>query len=342
MMGKKKTDAEYRTELKEKHPDIEVLTFYAGTKTKLKFKHLTCGTEWWALPNSVLNSKIGCPFCNRMQINKDKIPSLASMLKELEEVWHGLIQYVCGYEKYRTKCTWRCVLDGHVWDAPPSRVLRQKKGCNICSHKIHDDKLTTPFEERLEQVKEIHGDAIKCLSDGSDYENVKSRCDWHCNECGYEWDSTMNNVLRGCGCPMCSIHSMERPVLELLKKKNINPIHNRGIKGCKLNKYHLKFDFIIETKNGTLIIETDGQQHFNPIHGKEKLITQKERDECKNKFCKDNNIILIRVTSSHNRIWGTPRHLIMVELFDLINKGISDNGEVNLDVFRPYDFNRTI
>ena len=342
MTGKKKTDAEYRTELKEKHPDIEALTFYAGAKTKLKFKHLPCGTEWWALPNSVLNSKIGCPFCNRMQINKDKIPSLKSMLEELEEVWHGLIQYVCGYEKYKTKCTWRCVLDGHVWDATPSRVLRQKMGCIICGHKIHDDKLTTSFEERLEQVKEKFGNKIKCLTKKEEYENAKTMCLWYCTECHCTFRLTMNGLLHRNDCPICTSHSMEKPVANILSSKNVNYIYNKGIKGCVCTNYHLRFDFQILTDKELFIIETDGQQHFRPIHGYEKLKTQKERDACKNQFCKNNKILLIRVTSSISKEWGEPNHVTLPELLHLLDIGIDENGNVDLDVFRPYDFNKEI
>ena len=62
----------------------------------------------------------------------------------------------------------------------------------------------------------------------------------------------------------------------------------------------LKFDFAVFDSNGQLsyLIEYDGEQHFKAIEawgGEEKLQIQKERDERKNIYCKEQGIPLIRI-----------------------------------------------
>lgn len=62
------------------------------------------------------------------------------------------------------------------------------------------------------------------------------------------------------------------------------------------NGTNAKFDFYVEDK---YLIEYDGETHFNSnLHGwftEDKLEAQLERDAIKNKWCKENNIPLIRI-----------------------------------------------
>ena len=62
-----------------------------------------------------------------------------------------------------------------------------------------------------------------------------------------------------------------------------------------------RFDFYLPEKN--IAIEYDGVQHFKQGNGcydnQEKIQKTKEHDEIKNKYCKLNNICLIRIPYSH-------------------------------------------
>lgn len=64
---------------------------------------------------------------------------------------------------------------------------------------------------------------------------------------------------------------------------------------CKY-KRKLAFDFYLPDLN--ICIEFDGQQHYISIDrwgGDNGLKTRQIRDEIKNKYCENNNIILIRI-----------------------------------------------
>ena len=63
------------------------------------------------------------------------------------------------------------------------------------------------------------------------------------------------------------------------------------------NVSRLSFDAFLPKYN--VAIEYDGEQHFKPTEffgGEEGLRRTIERDEIKNRYCKDNNIILYRIS----------------------------------------------
>lgn len=125
---------------------------------------------------------------------------------------------------------------------------------------------------------------------------VKCKCD-----CGNVINVRVEH-LRGnhhgrtisCGC--ASQSSGEIKITQLLEQSNIEFQAQYRIKNFNLSS---PFDFAI-FNNGVLLglIEYDGEQHFESIEffgGEEKLKLQQERDERKNKWCKENNIRLIRI-----------------------------------------------
>ena len=340
-MSKRKTDAEYRIQLKEAHPDIEAITFYVNNKIKIKFKHLICGTEWWALPMDVIKSKIGCPVCSEEYRHKAKTFPLQIIIEQVFIMSEGTIEYVSGYINTIIKCKWRCVLCGKEWEATPHEILRRvRHGCSKCAHKHAGKKKITPLEIVIEQIKIITNDTIEYLDD---YIDKHHKCKWKCKVCGNIWETKPDTILNGSGCPICVKHSLEKPVMQALKEKNITPLYNTALKGSNYNgsTQPLKVDFIIETSKGKLAIETDGKQHFVSVYGEEALKLQQARDRHKDKILKERGFILIRVTSSPTKKWGFKNHITLKELLKLIETGIdSKTGEIDFELFKKYDFNR--
>lgn len=102
------------------------------------------------------------------------------------------------------------------------------------------------------------------------------------------------------GCPHCNPSKTEKMLIDILDKYNIKYETQKRFDGCK-DKYTLPFDFYLPDYN--ILIEYDGEFHYMPIRkgnmtdedAANQLRIQKQRDEIKNKYCKENNIPLIRI-----------------------------------------------
>lgn len=121
---------------------------------------------------------------------------------------------------------------------------------------------------------------------------------WHCKcECGREKD-VLGTSLRQLRSLSCGNHSNiskgNVKISEILDSANIEYEIEKKFSTCK-DKTYLPFDFYVENK---YLIEYDGEQHFNKDSVFDYEYTHKH-DEMKNKWCKENNIPLIRIPYTH-------------------------------------------
>ena len=123
---------------------------------------------------------------------------------------------------------------------------------------------------------------------------------WHCRcTCGKEIDvpaSQLKNHKKSCGC--IHIKSLgEQQVQKILDSMNISYISQKTFETCYNPKttYLLPFDFYLPDYK--TCIEYDGEQHFKGWHRDSKdLENIQYRDGIKNKWCKDNNYSLLRIS----------------------------------------------
>lgn len=133
-----------------------------------------------------------------------------------------------------------------------------------------------------------------------------SRVVWKClcnnpeHETPVICEATTTDIITGhkvsCGC----INSKgEMAIINLLTQNNIFYEKEKKFEGCKSKKgYFYRFDFYVDNK---YLIEFDGKQHYsdNQVGWGESLNDIKERDADKTKWCKFNNIPLIRIPYWH-------------------------------------------
>lgn len=136
---------------------------------------------------------------------------------------------------------------------------------------------------------------LEIIGYGKNPKYVKCKCD-----CGVEKDVRLQHLYGrnhsrtiSCGCSQRS--SGELKILNILQSNDINFKEQYCIP--ELSKY-MKFDFAIfdDENEIQLLIEYNGEQHYNPIEkwgGEEKLAIQQERDNRKIEYCKNNNIPLL-------------------------------------------------
>lgn len=135
---------------------------------------------------------------------------------------------------------------------------------------------------------------------GNESNGWKSK--WICQcECGNRVSVFGTNLTRlhttSCGCITQSIG--EENIENLLKTNGINYAKEYTFSDLK-DKKKLRFDFAIFDTNNKLshLIEFDGRQHNNdyiPWNGKETLAERQKRDKMKDEYCKELNILLIRI-----------------------------------------------
>lgn len=120
------------------------------------------------------------------------------------------------------------------------------------------------------------------------------------NVCGHTYKVRPNDFIsRGSRCPHCKESKGEKKISKWLDLHNIYYIAQYKFNDCR-NKKMLPFDFAIFNNKGKLIllIEYDGEQHFEPIKhfgGEKRFKLGKIKDEIKNTYCKGNNIPLLRI-----------------------------------------------
>lgn len=152
-------------------------------------------------------------------------------------------------------------------------------------------KKNQPRVMNIDIVREIienHGG--KLLTE--EYLNSRQKFEIKCSV-GHIFYKKYSKIEDGYWCPMCNANCGEaitREILCIYFGVTFPKVRPKWLEGLELDGYN---------ENLKLAFEYDGQQHYKYIEKFhvtfENFIHQKERDIRKNKLCKENNVILIRV-----------------------------------------------
>lgn len=165
--------------------------------------------------------------------------------------------------------------------------ITNKQKCPYCN----GSKRNT--EQFIKKCIKIHGD--KYNYDGVNYINSRTKVDIICDNHGLFTQSPNSHLNGGKGCPICNHSKGENIIKQYLDKINIEYIEQKTFNKCEFKK-ELRFYFYLPNYN--ICIEYDGKQHFESIEyfgGDERFKKQLKCDEIKNKYCRNNNIKLIRI-----------------------------------------------
>lgn len=275
---KMRTHDEYVAELYSVNKNIIVLDTYAGNNIPIKHKCLIDGYEWLVAPGSVLAGN-GCAMCSGNA--KKTTEQYENEVHEINDKIVVLDEYINTDAAIRHQC----LIDGHIWLAKPNNILNGT-GCPKCANNVKKTQ-----DEYIDEVKVVNPD-IEVIGE---YVNAKTHICHKCRICNHAWMITPSDVLAGNGCPQCHESSGERRIRQWLERHNIVYVFQKTFDDCK-DKRVLPFDFYLPHMN--VIIEYDDKQHEIPIKhfgGEEKFNITVKHDLMKNKYCKDNNIQLLRI-----------------------------------------------
>ena len=247
------------------------------------------------------------------------------------------------YKGSLSKSHFKCNDCGHEFDRRMDDLLSgrngESRGCSMCGN--------GKVRKRDDVAKEIYD-----LSDGKYMMDVWTYTRMHkdasvlCADCGYVFETTPHELItklkkdKESGCIHCNSTKLEKPILELLTSLHCDFDYNKALKGCRREgcAYDMKPDFLF--KKYSLVFEVDGVQHYLPMHGRNTLEYLRKNDEYKNQYFKEKGYILIRASDDTNIKYATDKHITLTKLIELIQTGISYDGVVDIEIFRPYDFNR--
>jgi len=220
--------------------------------------------------------------------NPNKV-TLNYFIKKCSEIHNNKYDYsLVNFNKIMDKVDIICPEHG-IFNQCVSNHLNMKDGCPKCGGQSKYIK-----EEIIDKFIKIHFDKY-------DYSLInevscKNKLDIICSEHGI-FKQTVSKHLSGQGCRYCNSKSIGEEYIKLyLDKEKISYIRQKGFDECRyINK--LSFDFYLPELN--TLIEFDGIQHYKPIKhfgGNKEYNDVVKRDECKNKWCLENKIKLIRIS----------------------------------------------
>ena len=262
-------------------------------KTKVPIKCKEHGVFYQSIYNHLLGKN--CPICsNSAKLTKNEFIKRAKKAHG-DKYNYSLITEDWWRENYKgskkTKIPIICKKHGVFYQIVFNHLIGS--GCQKCAG---NQKLK--LNHFLERAKKVHEDRYNYSLITEDwwkenYKNTYTLIPIICKKHGVFYQR-VNDHLQNHGCPKCQISKGEALVEKFLKENNINYIYQKQIK-IKNRKKPFYFDFYLPDYN--LAIEFDGIFHFeNPDERlKNRVLNQKERDQLKNQYCKENGINLLRI-----------------------------------------------
>lgn len=268
--------------------EYTVIGEYETAKTKIRFRHNSCGNEFPMTPNQFLTGS-RCPYC--------KVNVIATKLRKRQYEFENEVKNLVG-EEFKVQGPY---LGAHVkvsifhevckesFMMTPTHFLSGER-CPRCAGLKR--KNTNDFKE---EVYHLIGNEYSVLGE---YINARYKICMRHENCNIEYDVTPDNFLRGCRCPVCNESKGEKRIAEVLQKMKSDYKRQFSFNNCK-NKRPLPFDFAIFTEGELVcLIEYDGIHHFKPVEkfgGELNFNKRKINDKIKEDYCMENKIQLIRI-----------------------------------------------
>lgn len=201
------------------------------------------------------------------------------------------------YKSTKNKLIIKCCICGLIFNKTFEDVIRLKSNTTICPIcRAPDNRLTHEYVFKFAKTR-----GYELLSK---YKNTRGKISLKCPK-GHLFEMRCTSFLHeNKGCPVCCRSKGETKIALFLDSNNIDYVQERSFKDClSVKNRKLRFDFYIPALN--TCIEFDGAQHSRFVtfgshdYAKREADYEllKKNDEIKNKYCHDNNIILIRISS---------------------------------------------
>jgi len=265
------------------------LVNYKGTSTQIKIICSKHG-EFKQTPVNHLSGS-GCYDCGNIESSKKRTKSTTQFIKDAKKLHGNKYDYsLVEYKSSTKKIKIICPIHGEFKQKASNHL--SGNGCNECGIVNMGKYHLKSINQFIKDAKLVHGEKYdySLVEYINGRTNIKIICPIH-----GEFEQTPVNHLSRNGCPKCNTSKGNFKISSILDNNNITYIDEHRYDDCR-NTYPLPFDFYLPYYN--MCVEYDGKQHFNIVEyfGGEKGFKQRQiNDKTKNKYCKDNNIGLIRI-----------------------------------------------
>jgi hypothetical protein len=192
-------------------------------------------------------------------------------------------------------------------------------GCIYCLEKYKEVN-RYDREEVINKFRETHGD-LYCY-DNVIYEGSDTKVIITCLKHG-DFPQTPSSHVRGSGCPSCKHSTGEKMIQKLLTDMDLKYKTQKTFYGCVGPNSNVLLTFDLYVPEFHTCIEFDGYQHFTPVQkwgGEETFKGIQMRDNVKNGYCKDNDIDLIRI----------PYTMDKLDIVNTLNQKFNKNHTVDI------------
>lgn len=226
---------------------------------------------------------ICCKKCYNELLFQEKINSLK------EECCSHELDFISISNKRNVKLL--CKNCGEIFTRDIYR-LKNNYSCPYCGGK------KVSYRQFLNRLSAIHSDDFIILN-AEDYKSLHINSILVKHKCGFCYKTSASNLLKN-NCPKCSKKDSrgERQLMRIFDNNQISYIYQYKV---QIDNRYYYFDFFLPDIN--TMIEYDGAQHYMPVEyfgGEQQFAKQKNIDNLKNDWCKNNNIQLIRISYSQD------------------------------------------
>ena len=278
------------------------MAVYTGARSKVEITCNKCGLVFSQEASSHVRG-CGCPACITRITNDEFISRCIES--------HNIGEYDYGKTVFRGVS-----LDITVYCNRCNRYFEQNAGSHLagcgCPNCYKSRKHTThEYIAKAENKYPNLYDFSKTI-----YSDASNKVVVGCQKCGASFEIIPRELLRGHGCPDCSMPIGEKNIATILDRLGIEYERQKKFDGCK-HKRKLPFDFYLPKHN--ICIEHQGEQHRKVIDffgGKKAFEQLKKRDAIKRIYCKKNGIDLVEIpdTMTFNEIETLLCKLAIIQL----------------------------
>lgn len=257
---------------------------YKNSKQKLKIQ-CHCGRVFDKSFSAFKNAnERQCTPCSKQDVAKLYRLSYEDVKERFAKEGYTLLseEYINNAQKLNIMCP-----DGHITQNDLSHFMEGKR-CSVCNGGV-----AYTYEFVKNTIASEPG--YKLIS--NTYINVFAPIEIQCSK-GHIYETRFTNWQIGLRCTECEGSSGAIRVENYLIHNKYPHLLEFKFNDCK-NIYPLSFDFAVflddEKTKLKLLIEYDGEYHYQPIESYEILQYTQNNDKIKNEYCKRNNIKLIRI-----------------------------------------------